>query len=253
MPENDYLRQILVREAVDTGIFSPVRGCQVTIDPVLKAWGNRFLLSATPSGSFAKGTANRSGTDLDLFLSLSQDTPENLSDIHKTLVKALTDAGYKPRPQNVSIGIRVGNFDVDLVPGKRQNFLTQDHSLYKRRGDTWTKTDVSQHITKVLGSGRQSEIRLVKLWRRQKGLEFPSFYLELVVIEALKVAWLSSLADNFRTIMTYLRDNLESARFVDPANTNNIISDDLTVAEKRAIKAAATAALVAPYWGEIVT
>lgn len=252
MLENDYLNQILARETVDTGIFSPVRACATTLDPILKAWGNRYLLSVTPSGSFAKGTANRSGTDLDLFLSLSQDTPETLSDIHKLLGKALTDSGYTPQPQNVSIGIRVGNFDVDLVPGKRQNSFTQDHSLYKRRGHTWTKTDVSQHITKVPASGRQSEIRLVKLWRRQKGLEFPSFCLELVVIEALKAAWLSSLADNFRTVMTYLRESFESARFVDPANTNNIISDDLTVAEKQSIKTAAAAALVAPYWEEIV-
>ena len=253
MPENDYLRQILARESVDTGTFSPVLGCQATLDPILKAWGNRFLLSVSPSGSFAKGTANRSGTDLDLFLSLSQETPETLSDIHKTMVKALTEAGYKPRPQNVSIGVRVGNYDVDLVPGKRQNLLTLDHSLYKRRGDTWTKTDVRQHIAKVVASGRQSEIRLVKLWRRQKGLEFPSFYLELVVIEALKATWLSSPADNFRTVMTYLRDNFTSARFVDPANTNNIISDDLTVAEKQAIKTSAAAALAAPYWRDIVT
>ncbi|MEZ2142223.1 hypothetical protein AAE026_07925 [Bradyrhizobium sp. DN5] len=43
-----------------------------------------------------------------------------------------------------------------------------------------------------------------------------------------------------------------TARFVDPSNINNIISDDLTVAEKQAIKAAAAAALIAPYWRDIV-
>jgi hypothetical protein len=104
----------------------------------------------------------------------------------------------------------------------------------------------------VKASGRQAEIRLTKLWRTQKGLEFPSFYLELAVIKALENAWLSPLADNMRTIFAYLRDNLATARFIDPSNTNNTISDDLTVVEKQAIKKAATAALAAPYWRDIV-
>jgi hypothetical protein len=40
---------------------------------------------------------------------------------------------------------------------------------------------------------------------------------------------------------------------VDPANTNNIISDDLTVAERARIKAAADQALKATDWNQIVT
>jgi hypothetical protein len=53
-------------------------------------------------------------------------------------------------------------------------------------------------------------------------------------------------------VLQYLRDNFSSARVVDPANTNNVISDDLTVAEKRAIRQAAEAALKAKKWNEIV-
>jgi hypothetical protein len=168
------------------------------------------------------------------------------------LVAALKTAGYQPRLQNVSVGITVHGYSVDLVPGKRQNWLYNDHSLYKRRGDTWTKTDVGQHIEKVKNSGRQAEIRLIKLWRTQKGLEFPSFYLELAVIKALESKYFTSLADNMRSTFTFLHDNLLTARLVDPVNTNNIISDDLTVAEKQAIRSAAIAALGAPYWRDIV-
>jgi hypothetical protein len=39
---------------------------------------------------------------------------------------------------------------------------------------------------------------------------------------------------------------------VDPANTNNILSDDLTVAEKKAVRVAATRALAATDWNQIV-
>jgi hypothetical protein len=250
--EQQYLSDILAREAVGTGLSSPALLAPGVLRPVIQQWANRFLLDVTPSGSYAKGTANRSGTDLDLFISLSPETPETLGDIHKTLVGALKAAGYQPRLQNVSIGITIYGHSVDLVPGKRQNWLFPDHSLYKRRGDTWTKTDISQHIEKVSASGRQQEIRLIKLWRIQKGLEFPSFYLELAVIKALEYAFLTPLADNMRTVFAYLRDNILTARFVDPANTNNIISDELTVAEKQAIRSAAIAALAAPYWRDIL-
>jgi hypothetical protein len=39
---------------------------------------------------------------------------------------------------------------------------------------------------------------------------------------------------------------------VDPANSNNIISDDLTQAEKSAIRSAAINALRAANWNQIV-
>jgi hypothetical protein len=39
---------------------------------------------------------------------------------------------------------------------------------------------------------------------------------------------------------------------VDPANTNNVISDELTAAEKAKIKSAAEQALKATTWAEIV-
>ena len=63
MSADAYLQQVLNREAVDTGIFSPVRAVQATLEPAIRLWANRFLIGVTPSGSFAKGTANKSGTD----------------------------------------------------------------------------------------------------------------------------------------------------------------------------------------------
>jgi hypothetical protein len=53
-------------------------------------------------------------------------------------------------------------------------------------------------------------------------------------------------------VFEYLRDTFPTARVVDPANTNNIISDDLTASERATVKAAATLARQARDWGEIV-
>jgi hypothetical protein len=250
---DEYLRTILSREAVDTGIASPLWGVQRVLDSHLRQWANKFLVSIHASGSFMKGTANKSGTDIDLFISLSEQTRETLKEIHDSLCTRLTGLGLTPRRQNVSINVTVSGYSVDLVPGKRQNAFTTDHSLYRRRADTWTKTNVQTHINTVINSGRRDEIRILKLWRNQKNLDFPSFYLELTVIAALPPLHYGTVSQNVMTVFTYLRDKFVDGRVVDPANTNNFLSDDVTTTDKAKIKAAATAALSAADWNQIVT
>src|SRR5947209_2606036 len=70
MSADQYLAHILQRETVNTGPLSPVRDVLNTLTPILQVWGGQYFLHATPSGSSAKGTAIRSGTDLDIFTSL---------------------------------------------------------------------------------------------------------------------------------------------------------------------------------------
>lgn len=249
---DQYLNAILTREAVDKTLTSPARKVQLTLGPVLKAWGGKYLQKVSPSGSFAKGTANRSGTDIDLFLSLAPETPDTLKNVHDTLFVALKNAGHAPRRQEVSLGVRVGGTDVDLVPAKQQSLLSQAHSLYRRKTDSWTKTNVETHIAYVVAHQRQMETRVLKLWRNQHGLEFPSFYLEMAVIEALKKSALPNLESRVLAVLRYLGGDFTQSRFVDPANTNNIISDEVTANEKAAIKASALRSLQAQNWGEIV-
>ncbi len=252
MTADVYLQNILGREAVDTGIFSPARNVQTILNPLIQQWAGNLLVSVSPSGSFAKGTANRSGTDIDLFVSLSSQAPETLKEIYNKLFDYMSRHGYTPKRQNVSINVRVTGYDVDLVPAKRQDSYSDDHSLYRRRAGTWTKTNVSKHINHVRQAQRSSEIRIVKLWRNQKGLDFPSFYLELSIIAALSGQYGRQLSDNVWESFKYLRDSFSTARVIDPANTNNVISDDLTVAEKGRVKALAEQALKATDWSQIV-
>lgn len=252
MSADGYLGDILNREAVDTGPASPVRGVQRIIEPILREWAGSLLIKVHPSGSFAKGTANRSGTDIDLFISLSERTNETLKDIYESLFRKMTEKGYSPRRQNVSIKIKVDGYNVDLVPAKRQDSYSDDHSLYRRRADTWTKTNVVKHISYVIAGGRLRESRIIKLWRDQKRIDLPSFYLELTVINALSGQSLGALSENVWKVFYYLRDTFPTARVVDPSNTNNVISDDLSGPERARVKAAAELALKATNWNHIV-
>jgi len=161
MTADQYLHGILLREAVDAGPNSPLLGVQTTLMPTLRQWAGDNLLGVYPSGSFMKGTAVLSGTDIDLFISLSEHTSETLKDVYNKLFDCLTSAGYSPRRQNVSLNVTVSKYSVDLVPGKRQNALSDDHSLYRRKADTWTKTNVFTHARTVIGAARANEIRRV--------------------------------------------------------------------------------------------
>jgi hypothetical protein len=254
MTPNEYLQGILAREAVDTSNNSPVLTAANTLAPIIQQWGNGYLAGIQASGSYAKGTANNSGTDIDIFISLHSTTPDSLSEIYNKLFSVLESEGLNPKKQNVSIGIRIKHngrdYDVDLVPAKQQSILHDDHSLYRNKANTRTKTNVNTHINTVRQGGRISETRLMKLWRNQKNLDFPSFYLELVVIEALKGKNLS-LSDGVRCILHYLANDFINLRVVDPANSANIISDDLTQQEKAAIKSAAAKSIQAQ-WSEFV-
>jgi hypothetical protein len=102
----------------------------------------------------------------------------------------------------------------------------------------------------VVGSGRLDEIRVIKLWRNQKKFDFPSFYLEMAVIEALKYAR-GTLSQNVARTLEYLRDDFATARFVDPANSNNVISEDLKADERMTIARWASFAL-SKTWGDVV-
>lgn len=247
-----YLRQILARLRVDTGPNSPARGVQVTLRPSLLRWAGQYLVSMEPSGSFAKGTAIHGGTDIDIFVSLSSKVTESLAVIYNTLFNRLRDEGFGPRPQNVSIGIKVGAYSVDIVPARRQGPTGQFHSLYRRKAQSWTQTNVISHISTVRNSGRTEEIMILKAWREQKRLTFPSFYLELVTIEACRGRKVGDLSKNVWATLAYIRDNIRTAVFIDPANTNNRISDDLTAAEKQTLADAASTARQATNWNQIV-
>lgn len=249
-PTIDYLQRILARETVDTGPSSPVLGVRALLYPMIKEWAGDQLLAFHPSGSFMKGTAIKSGTDIDFFISLSETTTETLKEIYDKLFGRLTEKNYAPKRQNVSINIRAFGYSVDLVPAKRQNAGSNDHSLYVRKAGTWQKTNVVTHIDAVRSANRLREIRLIKLWRNQLGLDFPSFYLELAVARALAGRSMA-LGDHVSLIFEYLRDTFPSARFVDPANTNNVISDELSATDKKKIADAAGKARATKYWADI--
>jgi hypothetical protein len=249
MTADGYLESLLARYAVNV---AGAKAAAQIIYPVLQTWGNQYLVAAEFSGSLAKGTGVSVSTDADVLLSLSSVTPGTLADIYESLWKAIAAAGYSARRQNVSIGLSVLGYAIDLVPARRQSQWGDDHSLYRSKQQTWTKTNVNTHINFVTGSGRTEEIRILKIWRERHQLEFPSFFLEMSTIDALQYARVGNLANNVLQVLDHLRDRVQIARYIDPANTSNVISNDCTAAEKQRISQVAAASLLLRRWEDIV-
>lgn len=249
MDADEYLKKIIAKYVInEAGVKAQV----IAIHPTIKRWAGEYLNEAIYSGSIAKGTAISLGTDADIFISLTSTTPDTLAQIYDSLYVVLSKAGYQARRQNVSIGVDSGEYKIDLVPGKRQSQYGYDHSLYKSKANSWIKTNVKMHVRHVANSNRIKEIKLTKIWRQLNHLDFPSFYLELAVIDCLSGFSFYDLSENFWEVLGFLANDFKNRRYLDPANTNNVVSDDLTFSERKLIQRAAQDTRRKGEWSQIV-
>jgi tRNA nucleotidyltransferase (CCA-adding enzyme) len=74
-----------------------MRGVQTHLMPLIREWAGNVLLNVHPSGSFLKGTAILSGTDIDLFISISESCTDTLKDVYEKLFRRLSGKGYSPK------------------------------------------------------------------------------------------------------------------------------------------------------------
>lgn len=213
-------------------------------------------LHVQQSGSRAKGTAIKGSSDIDMFLSIYDPSNFKTLEQYFDLIHGFINRRYsKVRKQNVSIGLEYSGFDVDIVPAKRVNAQSyqrqDDHYLWSTKKKARTLTNIQKHINIVQFSNAKEEIILTKVWRKKFNIDFPSIYLELLVIDALSNK-AYSLEQNFNFVLRYIRDNIENKRVIDPGNSNNVISDTLSISEKLTVKRQAQKAIDAQRWSEVV-
>ena len=242
MNANRYVDKIVRKYEVKKGPGTAVYQAGERLRGLIQKWYAARLVRVHNSGSFAKGTSIKGGTDLDLFISLKPRSGKSLRKMFEGLHQYAGQEGLRPRRQNVSIGVEVSGVKVDLVPA-RQHTGKNDHSLYLSRRQGWTKTNVDRHISLVRGSGKSATIRATKIWRSNRGLHFPSFYLELAVLRALQGREPQGTADELKLVLEFLAGDLPGAEFVDPANNANSISSDLSPEEKQEVARQAGATL----------
>jgi len=145
-----------------------------------------------------------------------------------------------------------GGFHVDIVPGRALANTFRYANLYRSDAGTSFQTSIKVHIDTIRNSGRRDAIRLMKLWRKRKSVPFKkSLALELITLDGCSGVRTDNMEQQLLATFHYIRDNVLATRLVDPANTNNVISDEIAYADKLAIQAAAQAALNAQYWSQV--
>lgn len=252
---SNYIEGIVKKYRLDDNLSDEEKKAKSKIGDIILAWSletGNTTKDIHVSGSRAKGTAIKGSADFDLFVSI--DSEDRLGTLYDDLYKKLASNFTTIRKQNVSIGITYLGLSIDVVPARKHSGNTNDHSLYISKKRTWMKTNVKNHINVVKASGRIDEIIALKAWKKCHGIDFPSIYLELFVLEGLKNKSKSKddLDSNVWYMLEYIRDNIVSALVYDPSNTNNIISDDLTATEKKKIADKAKESRSKQYWSEII-
>lgn len=330
MTVDEYVAEVVRKYAVRSGPNSAAERAALALSGLISLWAGRSLKGFWLSGSYAKGTAISLGTDVDVFISLADS--RTVKEIYWSLFQFCADRGLRPQARNVSVRVESNGMKVDLVPGriqvptsksplneKRVEWATFDHTLYRRKKDSWMQTNVRKHIALVKESGMADEIRAMKVWKELHRVEVPSFYLEMVVVEALgssgaealgspedHSARLKSCPDTSRhthstkgalsgppgyasglriprtfslsklgyeqlgmtvgqecpthtglagrvgRVLRYVAEEFERARVIDPANSNNVISDDLGAEEKGAVARAARKSLGMSAWESVI-
>lgn len=249
---DEYLRQILEREAVDASARSPLRALGTEVAAFIRRHAGNGLFDLYPIGGFERGTANRSGRSIDFLASFSPQVTAHAGDIYERLFDLLARHGHEPERRHVSISFKLKDAIVDLVPGKREAMTTDVHELWLDPLQRPIKTNPTQHILDIAASGRREEIRIIKIWRDQVGLDFPGFYLELSVLAALRRRPQGPLADDVWAVFGYLEGMFPARSILDPVNANNIVSDQLSAVAKDAIRKAAQVARGGRAWSEII-
>jgi hypothetical protein len=231
-----YLRSVLQRwSPPPANVFAVTHAVEELQRHICESYAPGYVKRCCPSGSWAKGTAIARSSDADIFISLSSTTSMPLRDVYEELVTWADACALEPQRQNVSVRVTWRGWSIDLVPGRRQQQYGNDHSLFVRRSHSWTQTNIDIHIRLVIDSGRSDEIRLAKVWRELHHVDLPSFLLELAVLDALHYARHRDLTSNMLRVLEYFATNLPTVRLVDPANTANVVSAELSGAEKSAI------------------
>ena len=205
------------------------------------------------AGSYAKHTMIRSSFDLDLVIYFPPTGRFSVKEIYELVEKRLNNRGYRTQRHNVAIRLPYqGGFHLDVVPGRAIDNTYQFANLYSPERDSTKRTSIKVHIDAVRSGGSQDVIKLVKLWRLRHQVGLGSFVIELAVARSLAGRERQALEDKVWEVLRFFQDEFRTANLIDPANSNNVVSDDVSTGVKQSVASAAATSRSKRSWQEIV-
>lgn len=206
-----------------------------SIEKILKNELSRYNIRVYYAGSYAKNTGMRNHLDLDLVTRFPSNPYYNTKDCYELVYSVLRRNKWQPRRKNAAI--RISNLSLpgnttlehaDIVP-EQQISNSQYCYLWLNKENKSLKTSVHQHIEEVKKLGMYDLIRLLKYWKYQHKLPYPSFILEQCLIKWAKDEPRNASQDiiiRLQTHIDYVARKIKNIQLVDPANpSGNIITN----------------------------
>ena len=233
MTNQEYLRSLLKTQDLTEPELSVLRNLRDTIEQQLRS-GLLRVERVYYAGSYAKKTMIREQYDLDIVIYWGNDCGYTLKDIYNAVGNVLRKNWKLVNPKTVAFELPFqGGFHIDVVPGRAIDNSFKYANLYRSDKDSSLQTSIKVHIDTVRNSGRSDVIRLMKLWRKRKSVPFKkSLALELITIDGCVGKATIDLEGQLLAAFRHIRDNIMTIRLVDPANTNNILSEEISIIDK---------------------
>lgn len=217
----------------------------------IKRWGQQYVQGITLCGAYAKNTAVSLCSDVDVLIALNPMPGREIKRVFWSLFEFLSDEDLRVETRRVSVQVQMQGVKVDLVPALREKGHTSQ-VLFNKKTGAEVHTDLTKHVHLVANCGRQQEICALKIWRERNHLDFPSLYLELTVLKALEGEPFGQLSHNVLSALRYIGNRFEKVVVRDPANDENVVSSDLSTAERQAIAKAARDVTYDENWKKIL-
>lgn len=212
-----------------------IKRYRTTIGNVLKNELNRYNIRIYYAGSYAKNTGMKNSLDLDLVIRFPSTIRNSTKECYELVYSVLNQNKWSPRRKNAAI--RINNLSLpgetrlehaDIVPEK-QISNTEYCNLWLNRENRALKTSVHLHLEEIRKLGMLDLIRLLKYWKSQHKLQYPSFILEQCLIRWAKDEPINASKDiiaRLQTHINYIARRIKNISLKDPANPNgNIITN----------------------------
>lgn len=247
-----YLQELLRGQEVGEVVEGALRARRVEIEELLRLGWKQGAPRFYYGGSFGKKTMIAAHFDLDVVMYFAAGTAEGPEALYTAVERRLREANHSTVRRNVSLRLQyTPGWHVDVVPGRALDDTYGYADLYASETGSAKRTSLKVHID-LARSGDRDTIRLLKLWKWRNTVPVGSFVLELVVAQVLREREGASLEERVERVLRFLADSFLEARLVDPANPENVVTDELHYAQRRPVAEAAQRACGQGSWERVV-
>lgn len=211
----------------------------------------KYELALKPkiTGSIVKGTSIH-GSDVDIQLCFKKDFG-SIASVYDTISDYIFDElkikeikEIREQKHSIGIGIQLENEvkRIDIIPTRLIENGKNDVQLFVNKiglfeKPTYKKTNhEKQMLSLKLNYREQRIVRLLKIWKVENNLKIKSIFLEWLAKKSFDSKPITNkIEKDLTNVIYFIARNIEFIRIVDTANSNNIISNTLTLEEKSSI------------------